>query len=45
MKKSFTEAEHEAALLNFITYYGDVQSAEEVIARLAVRAPAAAAGQ
>ena len=42
---SFTEAEHEAALLNFITYYGDVQSTEEVIARLAVRAPAAAAAQ
>ena len=37
---SFTEAEHEAALLNFITYYGDVQSTDAVVARLAVQAPA-----
>jgi ureidoacrylate peracid hydrolase len=28
---SFTEAEHEAALLNFITYFGDVQSTDEVL--------------
>ena len=38
---SFSEAEHEAALLNFITYFGDVQSTEDVVARLAVQAPAA----
>ena len=38
---SFSEAEHQAALLNFITYFGDVQSTEEVVARLAVQAPAA----
>ena len=31
---SFTEDEHQAALLNFITYFGDVQSTDEVIARL-----------
>lgn len=42
---AFTEAEHEGALRNFITYYGDVQSTEEVMARLAVRAPAAAAAE
>ena len=34
---SFTEAEHQGALLNFITYFGDVQSADEVIAHM--RAP------
>jgi len=38
---SFTEAEHEAALLNFITYFGDVQTVDEAIARL--RVPVAAA--
>jgi ureidoacrylate peracid hydrolase len=32
---SFTEAEHEAALLNFITYFGDVQSTDEVLDILA----------
>lgn len=40
---SFTEAEHEAALLNFITYFGDVQSTDEVLdilAESAVSAPA-----
>lgn len=31
---SFTAAEHQAALLNFITYFGDVQSTDEMIARL-----------
>ena len=31
---SFTEDEHQAALLNFITYFGDVQSTDEVVARL-----------
>lgn len=31
---SFTDAEHEGALLNFITYFGDVQTADEVIARM-----------
>lgn len=40
---SFTQAEHDAALLNFITYFGDVQSTAEVIERLGVRAPAEAA--
>jgi ureidoacrylate peracid hydrolase len=37
---SFSEAEHEAALLNFITYFGDVQPTEDVVARLAVQSPA-----
>ncbi len=32
---SFTEAEHEAALCNFITYFGDVQSTDEVLDILA----------
>jgi ureidoacrylate peracid hydrolase len=32
---SFTEAEHEGALLNFITYFGDVQSTDEVLDILA----------
>lgn len=32
---SFTEAEHEATLLNFITYFGDVQSTDEVLDILA----------
>jgi ureidoacrylate peracid hydrolase len=32
---SFTEAEHGAALLNFITYFGDVQSTDEVLDILA----------
>jgi ureidoacrylate peracid hydrolase len=36
---SFTEAEHEAALLNFITYFGDVQSTDEVVTRLTVKTP------
>jgi ureidoacrylate peracid hydrolase len=31
---SFTDAEHQGALLNFITYFGDVQSADEVIAHM-----------
>ena len=31
---SFTEDEHQAALLNFITYFGDVQSTDEVIGRI-----------
>ncbi|MFM9972531.1 MAG: isochorismatase family protein [Burkholderiales bacterium] len=31
---SFTEDEHQAALLNFITYFGDVQSTDEVVLRL-----------
>ncbi len=31
---SFSEAEHHAALLNFISYFGDVQSTDDVIARL-----------
>lgn len=31
---SFTEAEHLAALRTFITYFGDVQSTDEVIARI-----------
>jgi len=35
---SFTEAEHVAALRTFITYFGDVQSADEVIARIDARA-------
>lgn len=42
---SFTQAEHDGALLNFITYYGDVQSTEEVIQRLSVRAPAESAAR
>lgn len=40
---SFTDAEHEAALLNFIRYFGDVQSTDEVIARLKLPAKRAAA--
>lgn len=40
---SFTDAEHEAALLNFIRYFGDVQSTDEVISRLGARAEKAAA--
>ncbi len=35
---SFTENEHQAALLSFITYFGDVQTTDEVIARLKVGA-------
>lgn len=31
---SFTDAEHQGALLNFITYFGDVQSADEVMAHI-----------
>jgi ureidoacrylate peracid hydrolase len=31
---SFTEEEHQAGLLNFITYFGDVQSTDEVIGRI-----------
>ncbi len=31
---SFTQGEHEAALLNFISHFGDVQSTDEVISRL-----------
>ncbi len=38
---SFTLEEHEAALRNFITYFGDVQSTDEVIERLLVYKPAA----
>ena len=33
---SFTEDEHQAALLTFITYFGDVQTTDEVIGRLKV---------
>ncbi|MSQ51618.1 MAG: cysteine hydrolase [Betaproteobacteria bacterium] len=33
---SFTEDEHQAALLSFITYFGDVQTTDEVIGRLKV---------
>ena len=33
---SFTEEEHQAGLLNFITYFGDVQSTDEVIGRIRV---------
>ena len=33
---SFTEDEHQAGLLNFITYFGDVQSTDEVIGRIRV---------
>jgi ureidoacrylate peracid hydrolase len=32
---SFTEDEHQAALLNFITYFGDVRTTDEVIGLLA----------
>ena len=39
---SFTEAEHVAALRTFITYFGDVQSTDEVVDRIAARAPTAA---
>jgi ureidoacrylate peracid hydrolase len=39
---SFTEAEHEAALINFITYFGDVQSTAELIPQLQARVPATA---
>ncbi len=35
---SFTEEEHQAGLLNFITYFGDVQSTDEVIGRIRVGA-------
>ncbi len=31
---SFSEGEHSAALLGFITYFGDVQSTEEIVQRL-----------
>jgi nicotinamidase-related amidase len=31
---SFTDAEHESALLNFVTYFGDVYAVDEVIRRL-----------
>jgi ureidoacrylate peracid hydrolase len=40
---SFTDAEHEAALLNFITYFGDVQSTDEVLDILTEHAAPAAA--
>lgn len=39
---SFTEAEHNGALANFITYFGDVQSADEVLAHMRTGAHAAA---
>ncbi len=39
---SFTDAEHEAALLNFITYFGDVQSTDEVLDIIAEHAEPAA---
>ena len=35
---SFTEDEHQAALLNFITYFGDVQSTDQVIGLLKANA-------
>jgi ureidoacrylate peracid hydrolase len=41
---SFTEAEHEGALLNFITYFGDVQSTDEVLDILAESSEPASAG-
>jgi ureidoacrylate peracid hydrolase len=37
---SFSEEEHEMTLRNFITYFGDVQSADEVLDILAEHAPA-----
>jgi len=40
---SFTETEHVAALRTFITYFGDVQSTDEVIARIGAGAGEAAA--
>lgn len=40
---SFTKPEHDAALLSFITYFGDVQSTDEVLSHLKARAKAAAA--
>ena len=39
---SFTDAEHVAALRTFITYFGDVQTTDEVIVRIGARADAAA---
>jgi ureidoacrylate peracid hydrolase len=39
---SFTVAEHDAALLSFITYFGDVQSTDEVISRLKAKVAAPA---
>jgi ureidoacrylate peracid hydrolase len=39
---SFTEAEHLAALHTFITYFGDVQTTDEVIVRMGAQADAAA---
>jgi ureidoacrylate peracid hydrolase len=39
---SFTEEEHQAGLLNFITYFGDVQSTDEVIGRIKAGAKAEA---
>ena len=38
---SFDQAEHEATLRNFIIHFGDVQSTDEVVERLKVRAAAA----
>ena len=35
----FSEAEHLAALQGFITYFGDVQSTDEVIHRLRAGVP------
>ena len=40
---SFTQREHEAALLSFISYFGDVQSTDEVLSRLESKAGAALA--
>jgi ureidoacrylate peracid hydrolase len=42
---SFTEAEHEAALRNFITYFGDVQSTDEVLDILTEHAAPLASGR
>jgi ureidoacrylate peracid hydrolase len=42
---SFTDAEHEAALLNFITYFGDVQSTDEVLDILTEHAAPAPSGR
>jgi len=39
---SFTREEHDAALLSFISYFGDVQSTDEVLACLESRTRAAA---
>jgi ureidoacrylate peracid hydrolase len=40
---SFSDAEHNATLANFLLYFGDVQSTDDVMARMAP-APKAAGG-